>query len=214
VIKPKTIANFAATPLSSLNAVALDTETTGLDVASARIIQIGAVKIHHGELHADDAFDALIDPGTAIPPKSTAIHGIHDRDVQGKSSFAETRTQLDLWIGESVVIGYAIGFDLAIFSREHKQANLDWNAPRSMDVRYLAQYVAPQLPDYSLEMIAEWLQVEIEGRHVYAGYFPSRQQRKHNLAGIACLGRRWNPVPNWLYLPALTVFPIAIEWLT
>ncbi|MCB1425024.1 MAG: hypothetical protein KDJ89_04515, partial [Notoacmeibacter sp.] len=46
-----------ATPLSMLNAVALDTETTGLDPKKARIVQIGAVRISNGKVTPSDCME-------------------------------------------------------------------------------------------------------------------------------------------------------------
>ncbi len=40
----------AATPLRSLTAIALDTETTSLDVRQARVLEIGAIAILKGRL--------------------------------------------------------------------------------------------------------------------------------------------------------------------
>ena len=45
------MARFAnATPLIALDAIVLDTETTGLDPAKARIVEIGAVPLKRGML--------------------------------------------------------------------------------------------------------------------------------------------------------------------
>ena len=42
--------NPASTPLISLNAIAFDSETTGLDTHQARMIELGAVRITQGEV--------------------------------------------------------------------------------------------------------------------------------------------------------------------
>ena len=39
--------NPASIPLLSLNAVAFDSETTGLDTSRARMIQLGAVRMYN-----------------------------------------------------------------------------------------------------------------------------------------------------------------------
>ena len=70
----------AATPLRSLTAIALDTETTSLDVRHARILEIGAIVIVKGRLVPELHFASLVNPHEAIPPESVAIHGITDDD--------------------------------------------------------------------------------------------------------------------------------------
>ncbi len=154
----------SATPLLSLSAVVLDTETTGLDTTAARIIQIGAVHIDSGRL-SDATFEQFVDPGLPIPPESTRIHHIEDADVVGASGFATVYDAYRAWAGGRVLIGYSIGFDLAMFKAEHQRLGTAWQAPRSLDVRHLAQLVSPQLPDMALDTVAHWLGIEVTDRH-------------------------------------------------
>jgi DNA polymerase-3 subunit epsilon/CBS domain-containing protein len=159
----------SVTPLNALSAVSLDTETTGLDVEKARLIQIGAIKLSKGKIVQDQTFEALVNPGVPIPPLSSEIHGLFDDDVKYAESFAEVGGRLHDWIGKAVVIGYSIGFDLAILKRENKLAQLQWLPPRTIDVRHLVKILSPQLPDYSLDTIASWLDVDTELRHQALG---------------------------------------------
>jgi DNA polymerase-3 subunit epsilon/CBS domain-containing protein len=156
-------------PLVSLNAIVFDLETTGLDTSKARVIQIGAVRVIHGRLVEDQSFQSLINPGEAIPQANSKIHGIHDRDVANAGPFTEVNNQFNEWRGDSVLIGYANGFDLAMLKREHELAGLEWVAPRTLDIRYLVNVVEPNLPDFSLDTIASWLGVEIHDRHSALG---------------------------------------------
>jgi DNA polymerase-3 subunit epsilon/CBS domain-containing protein len=159
----------SVTPLVSLNAVAFDTETTGLDTSRARIIQLGAVKITRGRVDESQTFDQLVNPGEPIPAASTAIHGILDEDVTQAKGYENVKSEFDDWSAGAVLIGYASGFDLAMLKREQKLAGLDWKPPRTLDVRYLVNVIAPNLPDFSLDTIAAWLGVEIHDRHSALG---------------------------------------------
>lgn len=51
--------NSSATPLISLRAVAIDTETTGLDAKTARIVEIAAVRVNGLEGKLDTAFHSI-----------------------------------------------------------------------------------------------------------------------------------------------------------
>lgn len=161
--------NNAAIPLLSLDAVAFDSETTGLDTTKARIIQLGAVRITGGAVDESQSFQRLINPGVPIAPDSRAIHGISDEDIAGADTFREVKPAFDAWRREAVLIGYASGFDLAMLKREQEIAGLEWVAPRCLDVRYLATIVAPTLPDFSLDTLAAWLDIEIRQRHSALG---------------------------------------------
>ena len=79
-----------ATPLLSLDAVAFDTETTGLEVAKARVIELAAVRIVGGLADENQTFARLINPGVAIPDSSRAIHGISDDDVADAGEFSRS----------------------------------------------------------------------------------------------------------------------------
>ncbi len=159
----------AGLPLACLPAVVLDTETTGLDTKVARVLQIGAVRLADGEVDDADAFDRLVDPGISIPPTSTEIHGITDADISGAPDFTGVMPALVDWSGGAVVIGWSIGFDLAILKAEHERASLAWQAPRALDVHHLVRVLSPDLPDYALETAAAWLGVDVMGRHQALG---------------------------------------------
>lgn len=161
--KPRS--DLSALPLTALPAVALDTETTGLDTARARVVEIAALRLEPGATQPTDTFATLVDPGMPIPPASTAVHGITDEEVAEQPDFAAVMADLAAWVGEAVVIGYAIGFDLAVLKAEHDRRGLRWTAPRSLDTRHLAQLVAPALPDPSLDTVAAWLGVAVHDRH-------------------------------------------------
>lgn len=66
--------------------VAIDIETTGLG-RSARIIELGAVRMRHGRKVA--SFSQLVNPQIPIPAKVTQITGITDRDVKGKPTMTK-----------------------------------------------------------------------------------------------------------------------------
>ena len=156
-------------PLVAARLVALDCETTGLDITRDRLIQVGGVRIRGGQVEAGDDFESLVNPGVDIPSKSFAVHGISKQDLLGKPAFPEISAELDRWIGESVVVGFAVGFDIAILRREHELAGSAWNPPACLDVALLARRALPVLPGYSLDMVASSLEVDIVGRHSAMG---------------------------------------------
>ncbi|MGE4166832.1 MAG: exonuclease domain-containing protein, partial [Xanthobacteraceae bacterium] len=154
-----------ATPLIALDAVVIDTETTGLDPARARVIEFGAIRIDAGKLDDDKTFRRLIDPGEPIPEVATHIHHISDADVAGAPGFAASWPDVTALMSDTVVIGHTVGFDLAVLKRECERAGLPWRPPRSLCTRMLSQVVAPHLSGYSLEHLSSWLGLEVEGRH-------------------------------------------------
>ena len=154
-----------ATPLISLDAFVIDTETTGLDPAKARVVEIGAVPLKKGKLDIAATLRQLVNPGEPIPPVATGIHKIDDAMVAAEPAFAAVWPEIAARMSGAILIGHTLGFDLAVLKRECERAGLPWTAPRTLDTRLLAQVAEPQLSGYTLEHLASWLSVEIDCRH-------------------------------------------------
>jgi CBS domain-containing protein len=157
------------TALLALDAVAIDTETTGLDPRKARIVEFGAARIAGGRIDPASELRLLIDPGEPIPDASSQVHGIRDADVAGAPSFAAAWPKISAAMQDTVLVGHTIGFDLAVFARECERAGLAWEPPPALDTRLLAEIAEPALADYSPESLAQWLGVTITGRHSALG---------------------------------------------
>ena len=159
----------SSTPLAAIDAIVLDTETTGLDSRSARILQIGGISIRCGELATTSIIDTLVDPGVPIPAATSAVHGITSDMVLGQPKFPQLVPELDRLLGGALIIGHTITYDLAMLEREYALAGATWRRPRSLDVRLLARVVAPTLADYSLDRLCEWAGIRINHRHSATG---------------------------------------------
>lgn len=55
--------------------LAIDTETTGVDVFADRVVEVAAVLVHSdGTL--GDTYTAIVNPGVEVPEEAAAVHGI------------------------------------------------------------------------------------------------------------------------------------------
>jgi signal-transduction protein with cAMP-binding, CBS, and nucleotidyltransferase domain/DNA polymerase III epsilon subunit-like protein len=156
-------------PLVALPAVVLDLETTGLNVARDRVIQIGAVALRGAQILDSPRLDQLIDPEMPIPETSSRIHGLRDADVAGKPRFADFAATLAEAISGCVVIGHNIAFDLAVLRHEAARTSVPWHEPPSLDLAMLVGALEPRVPDLGLETITGMLGVKIEKRHSALG---------------------------------------------
>lgn len=157
--------SLSGTVLSGLPIVVLDTETTGLDTAKDRVIEIGACRPVHSDTAEWDEFQRLVDPGVPVPQSSTAIHGITDQDLEGATDFPAAMNAFVSWAGPSVFVGYSVGFDMAVLKAEHERHEILWRPPRCLDVRLLVYVLAPNLPNPSLDTAADWLGIDVSNRH-------------------------------------------------
>lgn len=72
--------------------LALDTETTGPEPETARIVELGAVYFRGGERLR--ALNIRINPGVPIPAGASGVHHIFDADVAEAPSFAQVAPRL------------------------------------------------------------------------------------------------------------------------
>jgi DNA polymerase-3 subunit epsilon len=159
----------ADTRLVDLPVLVLDTETTGLETETARIVSLGAVRMHGDRIYARTIIDWLINPGYPIPVEASAVHGLTDAMVADAPPLADVLPDLRAWVADTVVLGHRISFDLAVLDRECARADLDWRRPPSLDTHPLAAALLPDLRDFELETVAERLGIDPRGRHTALG---------------------------------------------
>lgn len=159
----------SATPLISLDAVVIDTETTSLEPRKARILEVAGIRIVSGWIETDQSFRSLVNPRETISAFSTAIHHIDNAMVADAPLFPAMWPLFLAFVGDNVIIGHTLGFDLAVLQQECKRAGLAWRAPRTLDTQHLVQLVDPRLAHESLEDLAKLLGIEVEHRHSALG---------------------------------------------
>lgn len=99
--------------------ICLDTETTGVDPATDRVVEVAAVRMVRGEVI--EAPWARVNPGRPIPAEATAIHGITDAMVAQAPTMAELAPGLLAYLHEwfqagAVLVGYNVTFDIELMT--------------------------------------------------------------------------------------------------
>lgn len=100
--------------------VSLDLETTGLDPRRDRILSIAAVPIAGRRIQLGARFEALVRPDpTDAPPDLNAIrhHRLRPQDLEHGVALHDAVAALLHWLGPRVLVGYRIGFDIAMLDR-------------------------------------------------------------------------------------------------
>jgi DNA polymerase-3 subunit epsilon len=159
----------AATQLADLPALALDTETTGLDPVRDRIVSLGAVRLDGNALRRDQVLDFLINPGRKIPSASTAVHGISDRMVVEAPAYAEVAPTIMAALKGVAMIGHHTVFDLAVLRRASTAIGIDWQDPPWLDTALLYSALYPEARIFDLDAVAAHIGVAIDGRHTALG---------------------------------------------
>ncbi len=98
-------------PLNEATFVVLDLETTGGDVSSCGITEIGAVKVRGGEVLG--TFQTMVNPGCGIPPNITVLTGITEMMVMQAPAIDDVLPTFLDFLGGAVIVGHNVRFDLA-----------------------------------------------------------------------------------------------------
>ncbi|MBE7939163.1 3'-5' exonuclease [Ramlibacter aquaticus] len=97
--------------------VALDCETTGLNVRSDEIISIGAVRIAGNRILTSERLELLVRPERGVSAESVRVHRLREQDVAQGLPVDEAVRRLMHFIGSRPLVGYYLEFDLAMLDR-------------------------------------------------------------------------------------------------
>ncbi|HRW63580.1 MAG TPA: 3'-5' exonuclease [Bacteroidales bacterium] len=118
--------------------VFFDLETTGVDVANDRIVEISLLKIlPNGK---EETKTMRVNPGIPIPPQVTEIHGISDKDVEDKPKFNELAKTIANYLEGCDIAGYNSNkFDIPLLAEEFLRADIDFDLKklRFIDVQVI-----------------------------------------------------------------------------
>ena len=142
--------------------VVLDFESTGLNTATARIIEIGAVKLVNGTVV--DSFEELVDPGVPLPEKITEITHITDVMLAGKPTAAEMLPRLMTFIGDCPIAAHNSSFDAALLRAELHRIGRSYDNP-VMDTLTYARKLYPTLKSFRLGRLCKHLGVSLKDAH-------------------------------------------------
>lgn len=103
-----------------------DIESTGLNVATDRIVELSAVKIMpNGD---QEVKTRRLNPTIPISPEAQAIHGISNEDVANCPTFKEVAKSLANWMSGCDFAGYnSTKFDIPMLAEEFIRAGVEFD---------------------------------------------------------------------------------------
>ena len=106
--------------------VVFDLETTGLEIAKDRIIQLSYIKVYpEGKEERNTLF---VNPEKPIPPVVTELTGIGDADVKDAPTFKELSSELLKTFKGCDFAGYnSNNFDIPMLAEEFLRAGIDFD---------------------------------------------------------------------------------------
>ena len=101
-----------------------DIESTGLNVATDRIVEISMVKVMPDG--SRDVKTRRVNPTIPIPEAARAVHGISDEDVKDCPTFAQLAKSMMAWMEGCDIAGYnSLNFDIPMLTEEFMRVGLD-----------------------------------------------------------------------------------------
>lgn len=155
------------TPLADLSWAVVDVETTGGRLPSDRITEVAAVIVHGGKV--TEVFETLVNPERSIPRMITQLTNISWEMVKDAPVFSAIVPALVQKLEGCVFVAHNVQFDWKFVSHEVSRASGTQLFGRRLCTVRLARKLLPHLPRRSLDHVANYYGVEINGRHRAGG---------------------------------------------
>lgn len=163
------------TPIDRVRFVVLDSETTGLDPRTDRLITIGAVVVQQGEIVIEDSFEAMVK--IAHNTSAVTVHGVTRDATREGLEEPEALERFLGYLGDGVIVGHHIGHDVSTFDAGFER---HWGfrmSNRSLDTMDLTLHLEkdgafagrPPIRHFTLDALCEMFGVIPHGRHTAGG---------------------------------------------
>lgn len=121
-----------------------DLETIGIDIATARIVEIACIKIDLDGSKTEKC--TLINPTIPIPKEASEVHGITDEKVANAPKFIELSKSLYNFFKDCDIAGFnSDSFDIPLLVQEFSRCNMifgDWEM-NTIDVLSVERMLRP-----------------------------------------------------------------------
>ncbi len=125
--------------------VIFDLETTGRVIYQDKIVEIAYIKIFvDGRVKKEEI---MLDPQMLISREATAVHGLANKDVEGKPAFRKKAQEIWEVFNNCYYSGFnVLNFDLPILRREFIRVGMDFDYKISqiIDSKIIYQYMVPR----------------------------------------------------------------------
>lgn len=155
--------------------VVFDTETTGINPRKDRILSLGAFEILGNQIKLSNSLEVYVEQ-ELFNEEAVAIHGIlRQNRNQQKITEEETIKRFLAFIGNAVLVGHHVGFDIALINYGLKRLGAPKLKNKFTDTGVLykrsVHLVNITNPDkiYSLDELSEELNISKNDRHKAMG---------------------------------------------
>ncbi len=146
--------------IGSLSFCAVDLETTGVNPAFHKIVEIGAVKFNiTGET---ERYSSLVNPCSHIPEQVVKIHGITDEMVKDSPVLDDLLDDFADFINDTVLVIQNPRFDLSFIDRAYRKKGRRLPGLNGIDTVRLAKKHFTDLPNHKLPTLAHHMGLNLK----------------------------------------------------
>ncbi len=142
--------------------VVFDIETTGFSPVNNRIIEIGAVKVEHGEI--TERFSSFVNPDVPIPFEIERLTGINDGMVMEAPLIGEVLPRFLDFCEGCVLVAHNASFDMSFIIENCRRLGYE-NRFTYVDTVGIARILLPGQAKHTLDAVAKTLGVSLENHH-------------------------------------------------
>lgn len=142
--------------------IALDLETSGVNPASDKIIEIGMAKIVDGEVVS--TYNKLFDPSLELSDRITQITGISNEMLKGMPKINDCINEIIDFTGDLPLLGHNIIFDYSFLKKAAVNNNLRFEK-KGIDTLKIARRLLNDVPHKNLEYLCSYFQIDPGNSH-------------------------------------------------
>ena len=153
--------------VSDVEFVAVDLETTGLNLNRDQVLSIGAVVIEDGAVDFSQLFERTLHRAETKLSPSVLIHGLGPSAIAAGSDPVQALLEFMEFVGDSPLLAFHARFDQHMLGRALKDSLGYRLAHPFLDVAEIAPMLCPQAPirDAGLDDWIEYFNLQVGERH-------------------------------------------------
>lgn len=143
--------------------VIFDIETTGLSKERDKVTEIGAVKVQKGKIV--NSFSTFVNPKKGLSAEITKLTGITDEMLVDAPLMEAVLPDFLKFCGDSVLVAHNASFDMGFIRKAAEVLEMPSVDNTVLDTLELSRTLLPDLNKHKLNIVAEHLNVSLEGHH-------------------------------------------------
>lgn len=152
--------------------VVVDIETTGTDVTSDKITEIGAVRIKNGVIR--ETFQILIDPEVSLSKRIVELTGITDEMLVGKPKIQDAYPDFIKFLGDAVFVAHNADFDYRFLKNAGKPLGY-YIENECVDTLEISRKKLPWLSNHKLNTVCGHFNIEFRHHRALSDAFATAE---------------------------------------